>query len=276
MKSSLRPSQNQVIAILVAFTFAGEFASLSKAEAQDKNKGAKNTNVSAPAALSSDDASKSEKLDVTGLEQKYWAAKDTDFSVVQNRLFSKAGRTAFSIQYGGTMNETWSDGPALGLDLNYYFSERYGVQLEYDNIASKNNKATNALIAQRSTDPDHNLVKGYYGAGFNWVPFYGKISLLNTSIIYFDMSITPGLGVTNYDQIIVGGGGPRKSAPTVSLDLTQHFFLNKWIALRFDVKNRWYQEDVLLFTAPSAGASRTANSGLHYESLVFFGLTLYY
>src|SRR5687768_17351365 len=34
----------------------------------------------------------SEKLDIQGLEEKYWAPKDTDFSVVQNRTYTKAKR----------------------------------------------------------------------------------------------------------------------------------------------------------------------------------------
>ena len=33
-----------------------------------------------------------EKVDISDLEQKYWAPKDVEFNVVQNRLYSKAGR----------------------------------------------------------------------------------------------------------------------------------------------------------------------------------------
>jgi hypothetical protein len=49
---------------------------------------ASRANAQAPQAGSPSGAS--EKVDVTDLEKKYWASKDTDFSVVQNRVYSKA------------------------------------------------------------------------------------------------------------------------------------------------------------------------------------------
>ena len=39
---------------------------------------------------SNDQQRGSDKLDIKKLEQKYWAAKDDDFSVVQNRRYVKA------------------------------------------------------------------------------------------------------------------------------------------------------------------------------------------
>ncbi len=220
----------------------------------------------------------SDKLDVSDLEKKYWAAKDTDFSVVQNRTYSKAGRFGLSAAYGTTLNDTWSDGPTYGGILNYYFTDRYGVQIDYTNTQSKDSQATSRLAQTQGGFPNHNKLKQYYGASFNWVPIYAKMSLLNSSIIYFDMAISPGLGVTEYEQQM-DIGNARVTAPTASLDISQHFFLNQHLALRVDLKNRWFQEDIMQYRLPvgtSPSSSRKLSSDINYSTILLFGVTVYF
>ncbi len=211
-----------------------------------------------------------DKVDVTDLEQKYWAAKDTDFSVVQNRMFSKANRFAVSALYGNLLNDSWSDGPSMSGSLTYYFSERWGLEAQLMNVNTRNNKALENLQAQSGT-ANHGKVKGYQGLSLNWVPFYAKMSVLNSNIIYFDMAFSPGFGVTTYDQQ-TESGNRAKTAPTVSLDLTQTFFLNKHFALRLDYRNRWYQEEIIRYRSPFSSVSNdTTNS-----SFLMFGATLFW
>jgi outer membrane beta-barrel protein len=212
-----------------------------------------------------------EKMDVSDLEKKYWSAKDTDFSVVQNRLFSKANRLALTLNYGMYVAEPWSKGGTYGLNLNYFFSERYGVELAYSKTDSSDNDATQNLKANQGGAPNHDKMKGYYGVGFNWVPFYAKMSFLNSSILYFDMSVTPGVGIMQYQEQ-KDDGNVDKTAPAVSLALTQHFFLTKWLALRIDYKNFWYNQDVVSYHV----TNRTTSTNLQNESLLMGGFTFYY
>jgi outer membrane beta-barrel protein len=274
------PPMQATLSLATAFLFVTTaYASSALAQTPTGGKAAlppktPSSSAGTPAVV---DSTHDDKLDVSGLEKKYWAAKDTDFSVVQNRLFSKAGRVALSLGYGSLINDSWSSGASLSGDLNYYFSERYGIQAEYTQTNSRDNDAVNSLRTNQGGIPNHDLLKKYYGVGFNWVPFYAKVSVLNSSIIYFDMSVTPGLGISTYQEQLEEGG-QNKTSPTLSLDVTQHYFLNKWFALRFDFKNRWYQQDVLYFHASSVptGGSRKASTDLNYSSSLMFGLTFYY
>src|SRR5690606_21463609 len=97
----------------------------------------------------------SDKIDVSDLENKYWAAKDTDFNVVQNRLYSKANRFAFSGMYGTFVNDPWSEGGTVALSTNYFFSERYGAELIYAMSDSKDTQATKNLKANNGGTPNH-------------------------------------------------------------------------------------------------------------------------
>jgi outer membrane beta-barrel protein len=259
VKSSLRTALNLTLGAACAGLLLLSVASVARADDQT------------PAAPKNGD-----KLDVSGLENKYWAAKDTDFNVVQNRMFSKAGRFALTGQYGMYANDPWSTGPTFAGDLNYYFSERYGVELDYSKTSSTNNAATSNLMSQQGGAPNHNELKQFYGAEFNWVPFYAKISVLNSSIVYFDMSISPGIGMVDYQQQLIEGG-PDKTAPAFSLDIAQHYFLSKYLAIRVDYKNLWYNEQITQYHIPVGGAAaRTENSSLNSTGLILMGLTVYY
>lgn len=223
----------------------------------------------APAATGGD------KLDVTDLEKKYWAAKDSDFNVVQNRLFSKANRFSLSGSYGMGLNDSWSDNPTKGFNLGYYFSERWGIELNYTSTDSKDNKAVERLVAQTGY-PNHNLVKDFYGVAVNWVPFYAKMSFLNSSIVYFDMGVSLGAGMINYEQLR-DNGNSMKSSPAVSINLTQQFFLNKWLAIRADYRHLFYNEEILWFRSATApNGARVESTTLSNNSLLMLGLTLYY
>jgi len=76
-------------------------------------------------------AKEGEKLDLSDLEQKYWAPKDTDFTVVQNRAYTKAKRYAATYMLGPIVNDPFNSGFNHQLNVNYYFDERYGVELIY-------------------------------------------------------------------------------------------------------------------------------------------------
>lgn len=244
------------------------------AMAADKSPKA-NDKAASEEKLGADSDSGADKIDVTDIEKKYWASKDTDFSVVQNRTYTKVKRFGLSGGYGFLVNDAYSDGPSVGLGLNYFFSDRYGVEFSYVNTSSKHNKAVEAFIRDRGATPDHGKIRNFYGASFNWIPIYAKMSFLNSKIIYFDMSFSPGLGMTTYEQQIEAGA-QKKNAPTVTMDVTQWFFFNNYAAFRLDYKNRWFNEDIAAYRVPGGSSSSTLRTEVNYTSILMFGLTLFY
>ncbi len=226
--------QNTALSQLLLVTLALLLSSAAQAQTAKK-----------PTPTGGDD----QKVDIRDLENKYWAPKDTDFSVVQNRTYSKDNAFLFVPQWGGAINDPYSEGTILGITGNYFWSERMGIQATYLSADLRNNSATNdigALSDVSGAAPDHGKLTGYYGVGLNIVPFYAKMSFWGKRIIYFDMAFTPTLGMTTYDQMIEGGN-KSKSALTYGLDVTQFFFFNKWFAVRVDLKNQFYSQEVVKF-----------------------------
>ncbi|MGE4132590.1 MAG: outer membrane beta-barrel domain-containing protein [Bdellovibrionales bacterium] len=198
-----------------------------------------------PPAAGSAPAAPNEKVDISDLENKYWAPKDTDFSVVQNRTYSKEKRFLIAPQWGRTINDSYSEGNLFGVSANYFWSERMGVQAFYFNADLKNNDASNDIANLGSgAIPNHGRMTSYYGVGYNLVPFYAKMSVWGKKIIYFDMAFTPTIGMLNYDQVLTSGNR-SKSTFSFGLDITQYFFFSRWFAVRADLRNQWSSQEIL-------------------------------
>lgn len=271
---SLNASMKCALALAVIFTATGN--------AQAKSKAAKSV-APAPVAAPSSPATpaaptKDEKVDVSDLENKYWAPKDTDFSVVQNRTYAKENRYFATLHYGPLVNDKYSEGNNLGVSANYFWSERFGVQLSYLNADLKNSEVVSSLQTQFATGvlPNFGRMTSYKGIGFNWVPFYAKMSFMGKKIIYFDMAVTPTLGMTDYDQQ-VSTGNKSKSALTYGFDVTQYFFFSNHFAIRADLKNQWFTEERLKYysSTPSEIGAKI-NDQLNHTTIFMLGLTIFY
>lgn len=212
----------------------------------------------------------SDKLDIQKLEQKYWSAKDDDFTVIQNRAFTKAARFYINPSYGSPFNDPNSIGNVIGLNAGYYFNEKFGVELNYNTANFRFNETIDTYKQQYGTIPDTNTYKGGTSLMAYWVPIYAKMSLLDKKIIYFDMGIGLGLGNTSYDQnLCVTSNGCNASNPTIStssksgthyaLNIMQQYFLSEHWAVRVDFMNRWTTEERLKSSTGASQGNRSIN-----------------
>ena len=236
-------------------------------------------NAAATAATGAAPAdAKGDKVDISELEQRYWAPKDQEFSVVQNRLYQKAKRPYITLGWGPIINDTYSTGSVSGGSVGYYFTEKMGVELTYHKADAKKNTLVQGFISQFQTSPDHNLLRDYVGLSYVFTPIYAKLSFMDTRIVHFDMSISPGIGMTRYEQQVNDATLAPVSSPTLSLDITQQFFLASNFALRLDVRNRFYREELLKWrgtglTVPTGTVLRTETTT---NTVVVFGLTYFF
>jgi len=187
----------------------------------------------APAANSGSD-----KLDIKKLEQKYWSAKDDDFAVVQNRRYTKANRFFLSVNGGVPFNDAFTSGTLLGANVGYFFNERWGLDLEMKSGSLKDNDASTLFQSRYGVYPDHNVFASSQILSVTLVPFYAKMSFMDTSIIYFDMGFSVGAGMLNY-TIKKSEGDEAKSAPVIKLGVFQQIFFTEHLALRAELGNTW-------------------------------------
>lgn len=180
----------------------------------------------------------SDKLDLKKLEDSYWAAKDADYSVVQNRAYPKAQRFFLSASYGPLVNDAYSFGRMTNFAFGYFFSERYGVEFASESGALNDNEGVSQYRAQYGAQVDYNKFKSYNSLNFIFVPLYAKMSFLDRAILYFDMQFALGLGQLEY-EIQRDTGGVSEKATAFNFDVTQQLFFHQHIAFRLDIKNKW-------------------------------------
>lgn len=187
-----------------------------------------------------------QKLNLEDLEKRYWAPKDTEFKVVQNRKFKKAKRYNVTLMGGLLFNDPFIEGTNLALTSAYYFDEHNGIEVNFENYNHSYGEGGSAVI-DKGGAPDVNFENYYIGASYTWIPFYGKISVLDTKIIYFDLAFSAGLGLINYtQQSEVAGAGETKSAVALNIDVSQQYFIHENWSVRFDVRTKIYNEDRII------------------------------
>ncbi len=239
-------------------------ATASQVQAQD----------SAPAGKPATEQRGSDKLDIKKLEQKYWAAKDDDFSVVQNRRYTKAQRFFGTVAGGVPINDPFSAGTLLGLQVGYFFNERWGLDLTYtsgnlsDNDSVKNYKTLNGAVS-----PNYNVFNNSVILSGTFVPLYAKMSFLDRSIIYFDMGISLGVGTTGY-TIKTDDGDQVKSAFSYQIGIVQQIFFSENFAIRADFLNRFTNEEQLKYA--SNAPNRDLGTKLINDTAILLGLTYWH
>jgi outer membrane beta-barrel protein len=223
------------------------------------------------------EADTTKKVDLTDLENRYWTAKDTEFNVVQNRLYTKAKKFSLTVTTGPLLTDTYTNSWNVGGALNYYFSERMGAELQGWKTSAADADFVNTFASKNGAFIDHNMPDGYLGVSFNWIPIYAKMSLLEKKILYFDFSMSPGIGATylhsaEFATNVSPAASNVAQAPlTFALDFAEQVFLNEHFAIRLDVRNHFYNEQIYA-SSPPGGAIRTKST---FYGTIMLGLTLF-
>lgn len=229
----------------------------------------KNTTSSAASSGTSD------KVDLKKLEDKYWSAKDDEYGVIQNRTFSKSGRYFGAVGYGTLINDPFAKGKAMSAYLGWYFNEDFGLELSYLNYNSSKNDNVSAFQNLTSgASPAYNLVKDSKTLNLIYTPFYAKMAFMNKAVLYFDMGFTLGVGQTSYEIQKQVSATPwaddpeMKSAVHYEIGVMQQMFINRYIALRLDIKNSFYTQEMQDYR-PSGGVRGVSNKNTNDTTMQF-------
>ncbi len=239
--------------------------------------------AAAPAAapnVSKGTDTQSEKVDIQQIEQDYWQQKDTEFHVVQSRRFTKEKKPFAHLGYGVLINDTFNKGGEFTISGGYYYKEQMGVEAFYTSISTDNSKVVDEMLGLGG-GPKYARPSAQYGVTWNWMPIYGKVSVFDKTIIYFDMGLHLGVGIAEYERVLQDG--PPVTPPTVPgmrgekdsslmfiVDISQQYFLSEKWAFRVDLKNRFYKRDLKVFDDPSKTSSDNEHTILGEIGFIYY------
>lgn len=156
----------------------------------------------------------------------------SEVSVLQKRFMPKTGRMQLFGGLSTITNDPFFLSVAATGKAAYYFSEAWGVELNYFGISTSSRKATDELKKVNGVSTQ-NLVqaKSFLGLDLVYTPIYGKMTLFNEKIIPFDLYFAAGYGTTQTQA---------ENAGTFHLATGQVFALTKSFGLRWDFSWNFY------------------------------------
>lgn len=188
-----------------------------------------------------------------------------DITVIQKKFMPKTHR--FQL-FGGAnflTNNPFFDSYGVNGRLAFYLNEMWGLELSFARYSPSRRTITADL------DSKHNITtktmlssNGYLGASLVFVPFYGKFTLLDRSIIPYDFYFSLGGGVTETSYT-------DKSAPSIHIGLGEIFSITKSFAWRWDLSHITYTARV-----PDSNTSGTLQDSGKKQALsdLYLGLGL--
>lgn len=159
-----------------------------------------------------------------------------DIAVIQRRFLPKTNRLEISGVGFSNLNNPFFNNLGFGLKLAYHFTEAWGVEGVGNWYGVAARQVTKDLEKAGVSTANVVTAKGFMGGAIRWSPIYGKISLLNKSIVPFDLGFSGGFGMTRTAE--------SSGEPTVYLGTNQIFAISKSIAFRWDLMWNLYQASV--------------------------------
>lgn len=182
-------------------------------------------------------AAEGEAVDVSKVTEKYWAqGKDSELGVVQNRKYTSENRFELDLLTGSISTDPFLSVHQYGGSLGYHFSQYFSLHAIAWKASVNNSDAYTSFKAQTSNAAiDLNRPKGFYGLQANENILYGKASLFGKMIIYVDIFVLGGMGITDTDS-------GKNLTPFVGLG--QKIHLNQTMTLHLDYRVMKFNETI--------------------------------
>lgn len=173
-----------------------------------------------------------------------------DLAVIQRKFLPKTERFELSASGIFSLNNAFFSNFGGAFRAGYYFSEKWGFELRYDVVSSSEKDVTDSLKNRSVKTSSLVTPKSYVGGSVKWSPIYGKMALLQETIVPFDTYFSLGAG-----QVSTEGD----SAIAYQIGAGQTFAISKSLAFRWDLSVNAYSVDVVINETTNAKSTQNQN-----------------
>lgn len=190
-----------------------------------------------------------------------------EVSIIQKKFLPKTERFQLFAAGGTTTNSPWFLNLGLKVNLGYYFTESFGVELSGIFLTNTEREVAKEIRDNNQLQPEKFInTKNYYGIDLVWAPIYGKLTMLNSRIIPFDMYFSAGGGTSSTNSL-------EGSVPTLHVGMGQIFAISKSMAFRWDYSLNTFQATPIpdsSLTTAGVGEKNNYNDLILTAGLSFF------
>jgi outer membrane beta-barrel protein len=197
-------------------------------------------------------AAKKAAAEVQNLSDLAKLAPFSDVAVIERRFLPKTQRFEVSADIFTNLNNPFYTAYGGEGKLAYYFTERWALEGIGQFATTSSREATDDLVKNRNITTTNDVTaRSFFGGAVKWNPIYGKITLLNKSIIPFDLNFDVGGGMTNTTD--------NQTVPTFHFSTAQVFAWTKATAFRWDFSMNYYTAN----TGASGGPTKISQFDLY-------------
>lgn len=187
-----------------------------------------------PAPVASGDG---EEVDLSKITEKYWAGgKETELGVVQNRKYTTAKKVEAALLFGTISTDPFLSVHHVGGSIGYHFNQYTSAHFIGWKSLVTASSALKTFQAETNDTVNTNNPLAYFGLDVKHNFLYGKASLFGSMIIYVDLFVMGGAGITKTES------GDNF---TPMLGLGQKIYLNERMSLNLDYRIMTYSEKIL-------------------------------
>jgi outer membrane beta-barrel protein len=232
----MKKIKTQTLSLLIAASL-GQGLVVTQAQAIERDwKPTADNSSSSDSSAASQDSNGAERVNVENIKEKYWARGDeTEMGVVQNRTYSKERKIELGVFGGVDLTDPFLNVNNLGFSLGYHFSEYIEARALYWKYFSSYSSALNTFNSTKGGVVNYNEPQSYYGGEAVGSLLYGKLSVIGKSIIYFDLHVLGGMGLTSTEN---------GTYITPHLGLGQQVYVAKNVSLSLDYRLMFYHEEI--------------------------------
>lgn len=169
--------------------------------------------------------------------------------IVRRKLLFRSSRFELTPRLSSTMNDAYKRNLMVGLDANYHLTNHFslGVSVGYGVLASNTDllDQVNASVDPAiSNSLRYATTQVLFDAHISYVPLFGKISVLDSTVLNYDLSLDLGFGGALIAAVADGEADGDdllsgfKPAPVVGLGF--RLFVTDSIAVNFNIKDYIY------------------------------------
>jgi outer membrane beta-barrel protein len=206
---------------------------------------------------------------------------------ISGQLYQKAGRLEVTPTLDLSFNDAFYKKTFGGVKVGWHFTEFLSAGVTF---AAGSFQATDSAVVCpanqgcKAASPVQlwqvpGALKMMAGAEVAWAPVYGKLNLAAEQVLHFDLALMAGPDWFSYQEVLsrdaaealAAAGGTPSTTSTIGghLGIGVRIYLNRFMALRFDVKDYVYAVEIPNWIEGSGNQPRT-----DIQNQLFFELGL--
>ena len=155
--------------------------------------------------------------------------------VVQQKPFMKALRAEVAPTFYACLNETLTSHLGVGAVARFHITDEWAVGLDYVKYFGRLSTLAADVGNEFDVYPEKRLMDFFAGAHVTYAPILGKFLLFNGPVIYWDLYLLAGIGMTRT--------GADANRATGDLGLGVRFGFLQFMSLNLEVRDFLYQDE---------------------------------